>query len=236
MKKTDKTRPEESPPFLVLTSGRAAGFGGVILALLVAMFFIGTLVGRGDVRVDLDRNPLALEIDGLTKSHSDPDPNDMARSLETQSEFQFYEALKTEPDKTRTPPAHDPTPKVKKKTVVKKKQTSVKPVPAIVRQPSRPAPSAPKPAAVPQSKPSTIYKYTIQAASLRTQEDADQMTATLKRKGYSAYTVKALVRDKEIWYRVRIGAFKDRIEAKPTLSKLKKDNIEAFLVSRQENS
>ena len=66
--------------------------------------------------------------------------------------------------------------------------------------------------------------------SLRDPQIADRMVARLKDKWYPAYKAVAEVPGKGIWYRVRIGSFKNRAAAQSTLERLKKDKIEAVLL------
>ena len=72
---------------------------------------------------------------------------------------------------------------------------------------------------------------TIQVAAVKQVADADQLVATLKQKGYPAYRMAAL-KGQDTWYRVRVGAFKTRAEAKKMLKRLQKDNHKGFLINR----
>ena len=75
-------------------------------------------------------------------------------------------------------------------------------------------------------------KYTVQVASLKDAESADNMVSDLKKKGYSAYKSLTKVPEKGIWHRVRIGYFNNHKEAAAVLGKLKKDNMSAIVVLR----
>jgi cell division protein FtsN len=76
----------------------------------------------------------------------------------------------------------------------------------------------------------TVYKITIQVASIRDLKIADRMVARLKDKGYPAYRTVVEVPGKDTWYRVRIGSFERKADAQKTLKRLEKDNINAILL------
>ncbi len=73
---------------------------------------------------------------------------------------------------------------------------------------------------------------TIQVASFRKSEDADRVMKRMKRRGYPAYMSVAEVPGKGTFYRVRVGYFKNRAEAKGTRNRLRKDDLEPFLTNR----
>jgi cell division protein FtsN len=75
-------------------------------------------------------------------------------------------------------------------------------------------------------------KLTIQAASLKEMQDADNLVAKLKSRGYSAYKVIGIVPEKGIWFRVRIGEYRSSEDAADTLARLKKDGFEPILVNK----
>ncbi len=54
----------------------------------------------------------------------------------------------------------------------------------------------------------------------------------LSRKGYPAYRSVGTVSGQGTWYRVRIGSFKDRVEAARILKKLEKENIKGIIVQK----
>jgi cell division protein FtsN len=59
------------------------------------------------------------------------------------------------------------------------------------------------------------------------------LIAKLKKRGYPAYRAIGEVQGKGIWFRVRIGSYKSKSEARRTLDKLKKDGLKPILVLRQ---
>lgn len=231
MAKKEKTI-KESKPLLVLSHKAAFGLSGLILFSFISIFIIGTLVGRGRISMDLEKDKLALEIAGFSKSNQNSSARGSNAMPGNKDDFDFYEALETpkrnKPAKKRSPAKH----KIKK---VKKNKhvATVPPVTPVLSKKKENSEKQIRPVKLATTEPS-LYKYTIQAASFKTREDAEKMVNNLKKRGYPAYTVKALVRNNELWYRVWIGSFRDRIDAKNTIGRLKKDNIDTFLVNRQE--
>lgn len=248
-----ETNKQDSPsPFLTLSRQAALWWASGLALMLVLFFFLGTLVGRNMIRVDMGQDGLYFEIAGLTEAENQNTLSEMASMPETPHDFDFYDALNKDvdagPDITITKEYKD-----KEKQVVKKSRAVIKPdklekqvaVSAKAPEPEPKAAPAPKPAPAPSPAPSQIkesfnpdkmdpdlYKYTIQAASLKSSDEADKLVADLKQKGYPAYWVKGLVRDNELWYRVRVGVYKDRMEAQPVLARLKQDRVDAFFVKR----
>ena len=83
-------------------------------------------------------------------------------------------------------------------------------------------------------KTETDKKYAIQVASFKDSKDADEMVASLKKKGYPAYRISSNIPEKGVWHRVRIGSFKDKAEAGSTLNKLKKEKYSPIMMYRIE--
>lgn len=239
MNNKETNNPKEKQIFITFTKNAAMGCGTSILVMLALFFFLGTLVGRGMIRVDMGQDGLFLEISGLTEAESRENLSEMGSIPEEASDFVFYKELNKEaPEEKPTTPDK---PHEKNKSVVKREKTIIKPAmvekAAIQETPAaRPEPvkaaTPVKPIAPPEKSNPELFKYTIQAGSFRTSEDADKMVAKLGRLGYPAFWVKGLVRGNETWYRVRIGAFKDRMDAESSLTRLKHDNIDAIFVKR----
>lgn len=240
MKKNGETDPDKKQKVLTLTSQAVLGWGAGGLLLLALFFFLGTLVGRNMIRVDLDQDGLFLEISGSREAENRLNLSAMERVPDEAPEFDFFKELNKDPGERKkvTPPPPSSSPAEKNRAVVKQRKTIVTPSQlATATTAGAPAPIRAEPKVAAPTKPTVdhdpaIYKYTIQAGSFRTAEDADKMVARLKGLGYQAHWVKGLVRDNEIWFRVRIGAYKDKMDAASSLNRLKQDNIDAFLVTR----
>ncbi|MEJ2657632.1 MAG: SPOR domain-containing protein [Desulfobacterales bacterium] len=74
--------------------------------------------------------------------------------------------------------------------------------------------------------------FTVQVASMRDSGEADKLVNKLKKQGYPAYRSIGKIPGKGIWYRVRVGYYRSKTEAGPTLKRLKKGKIDAVIVQR----
>jgi cell division protein FtsN len=92
--------------------------------------------------------------------------------------------------------------------------------------------TSPKKPAEKSKPPSADKPYTIQVAAFKSGQDADNLVAELKQKGFSAYRAIGKVPGKGIWYRVRIGEFKNKAEAGSTIAKLKTAGKKPILVNK----
>lgn len=73
--------------------------------------------------------------------------------------------------------------------------------------------------------------YTIQVASFKTMEDAENQISSLKKKGYTSYPAVGKVGD-AVWVRVRIGAFASRDEAAAQLRQLEGNGIKGLIIKK----
>ena len=182
------------------------------------MFVLGILVGRGTAPVQFDIEKLQKELASLKEAvikkeelrfKIDPD------TVGPKTDMGFYEDLKTsEQTQKPLPKAAD--------SMKENKNVSNR---AGTEESSR---NVPVPALSPAAEPEK--KLTIQVASLRDPDVADRMVAGLKDKRYPAYRAAAEVPGNGIWYRIRIGSFKNRAEAHSTMERLQKDKINAVLL------
>ena len=134
--------------------------------------------------------------------------------------------------------ASSPTPELKQRVedILKRNEAPVKTTAAAPAV----APTA-EPAAVPQAPPAepqaalapaATETLSIQVGSYPTLEEADAKVQFWKNSGYPAYMMIADIPDKGRWYRVRVGSFTDKEEAKQYLAKMKEDEeVDAILVS-----
>ena len=107
-------------------------------------------------------------------------------------------------------------------------------------KPKKKKPQKSEPAKPPKSRQSTKKSntktsgktYTIQAASVKLVSDADQLVASLKKKGYPAYRAIGKIPGKGIWYRVRIGEYSSRADAGRMLKKLKKEGMKPIVIEK----
>ena len=79
---------------------------------------------------------------------------------------------------------------------------------------------------------SSIGKYTVQISSHQSDEEAQTQAKELQSKGYSAFVVPAVVKGKK-WFRVSIGLYESKDEAKVSREKLLKGgHITAAIVQQ----
>ncbi len=221
-KKNKRKEPEFKKPFIVLTRRKIAGWVFVIFFLCVWMFVLGILVGRGTAPVKFDIAAIEKKIeaskkDDLGQPGKMPAHKDSA-TLKDKTKLEFYEALKENSEDTKVPALQQP--KIIKQKNEKPVKTSQKD--ALTKE---------KVAAVKQTS-TTGPIYTIQAASVKDPKDADQLVEKLKKSGYPAYRAIGKVPGKGIWFRVRIGEYNSKIEARRTLDKLKKSGLKPILVKK----
>jgi len=74
-----------------------------------------------------------------------------------------------------------------------------------------------------------VEGYTLQVASVKLAEKANELLQSLTSKGYAAYTVRSEVNG-AIWYRVRIGYFIDKPSAEPVIDQLENDRFSPILI------
>ena len=197
------------------------------------MFVLGILVGRGTAPVKFDIEKLQKELASLKEAvikkeelrfKIDPD------TVGPKTDMGFYEDLKTSDGGVKQKEGQvevaskqnqKPLPKAADSMKENKNVSNM----AGAEESSR---NVPVPALSPAAEPEK--KLTIQVASLRDPDVADRMVAGLKDKRYPAYRAAAEVPGNGIWYRIRIGSFKNRAEAHSTMERLQKDKINAVLL------
>ena len=75
------------------------------------------------------------------------------------------------------------------------------------------------------------YDYFLQAASFRSHADAEKLRARLALKGFVSLTQAREVKDKGVYYRVRLGPYDDGRKAKTEKNKLQKLGVRPFVYS-----
>jgi cell division septation protein DedD len=101
--------------------------------------------------------------------------------------------------------------------------TAPKPAPAAVVPGPRPAvtiPPPPKPATVAAATAPTVVvltppprdlgEYTVQVGASQDRGEAQRLEQKLRAAGLKPYVIEADLREKGVWYRIRVGAFKDK--------------------------
>ena len=86
----------------------------------------------------------------------------------------------------------------------------------------------PEPYAVPEEQKQSLHSiYSIQAASFRNKEDADQLRARLLLQNMQARTAASRVNG-QTWYRVVVGPFQGRLEADRAMTRLREQGLSAI--------
>lgn len=129
----EKSRSSENRSFLSLSKKAFLFWCSFIMGLFALFFFAGTLVGRGQIQVDLGQNALFQEINGIAESTATNTETETVKTEEIPddgSNFDFYNDLPKENGKRTEPEveiATTPSTKKKTKQVVKKNLAIVKP-------------------------------------------------------------------------------------------------------------
>jgi len=225
MSKTEK--PDKAPPKKRSTSKakKSNGTTGWIALVFVAslwMFILGVFVGRGMAPVEFDIQGIQQELADLKAALIRQEQERLEQSnasVDTSEvpELGFYEALK------------DNKPiEVTENSLQETGESTPKHKTALTKKPDNMAKAVSVPMPLSSEKP-----VTIQVASVKTKNDAERLVDNLKSKGYQAYSVSVDLQDRGTWYRIRVGYFDSRTAAGSTISRLKSDGIEAFIVTRQ---
>jgi cell division septation protein DedD len=214
-KQKSKNAKAGSKPLVELTLKGIFGWTCLFFFVSAWMFVLGVFVGRGTAPVSFDINSLQEEFAALKEAVLKKDQawEKRVNSLDKGAELGFHKdytvTSKDEISRTKTPP------KVKKRTLSKNKPVKSE----IQKKPVRTD-------TVPEKK------LTIQVAAFKDAKMAQNLVVELKTKGFPAYKVMGKNPQKGIWYRVRVGAFKNRAGASDMLRRLKKDKRQVLLVNR----
>jgi len=248
MAKTKTTTAKRKPARKL---SRRGIYGSIALALTACAwtFFLGVLVGRGTVPVKFDMEKLGQDLHALREQVQDQQAQQLQTysvAVENKSNMDFYEDLKQsggppviDPDMTRTPPQPTIVPDAPHGAQA---QETPPPsgIPVIKRRPglqpkkkTGALPESPKrPPAAKTTPPAPAGKLTLQVASLRDAQTADDMLARLRQEGYSVRRTRITIPGKGLWYRVQVGRFTDREHAAQTIRILEKKGLKPILVSR----
>lgn len=245
MTKTKSTAPKGKK---ALQLSRRSVYGGVALALTACAwtFFLGVLVGRGTAPVRFDMEKLGQSLHALREQvqhHQAEELQAYSAAVENKSELDFYEDLKgsgqdpagdLELTRALPKPAPEAAP-VQEKAAAEADAIPIKrPLPGLMPKKKgavRP-PQPGKPAASAAEAPSSNGTLTLQVASLRDPQMADEMVARLRKEGYRASRSGVTIPGQGVWYRVRVGRFADRDAAAATMRALQSKGLEPILVSR----
>ncbi len=230
-------------------SSRRIAWGRYLLVFFVAawMFVLGVLVGRGTAPVTFDTQALQKELIGLRDAKLAKDRDTLEQAIRGEDEkapLEFYEKLKKDTPDTSLPAATPvpaaggaaataeapavagapaPPHKARADLMAKSSRRAVKP--AATAKPA-PAASENRPAAPAGGD------LTIQVAALKDPDAAERIVANLKRQGYPAYLSRVVVADEGLWFRVRVGRYRDREQAAADMARLTGAHRRPILVKR----
>lgn len=221
-------------------SGAGRRLGLRILGLFVLsawMFGLGVWVGRGTAPLRFDITKLETELAEMTARLLQEEQQRTTIAQEAAGDWanlDFYEALKKSGDDPLPDPegprdtggtAADRSETAKpKKSLKAATRTAAAPPQAVKEPPAVKSPSAASP-------PAAAGELTIQVASLKDPGDAARLVQTLQARGFAAYRVTGQITGKGTWYRVRVGAFKDRGTAQAVLERLKNQKFDGLVIS-----
>lgn len=235
-KKRRKDQPAQSKKkFAMQLTRKGVGLLVCLIVLISAWTFtLGVLVGR-------DTAPVKFDIKKLEKRLAALKASDLKEKLkrfkissndaeEKNPELGFHEALKTTKSDIQFPV---PIPK----QVMDKIKPETPPKSAAAKhekseEKKKIAKTTETPKTKPKPEPTESKKrFAVQVAATKDLKDADRMVSRLKTKGYPAYKALGKVPGKGIWFRVRVGPYKNKDEAKKALAKLKKNKLKGFILN-----
>jgi len=229
-------------------------WGGGLLFLLVWIFALGILVGRGSLPADRAVGELKEQIGKLQEIMR----RDRAQQIEPEEEppespkLAFYEKLATKKDdalerrtarsepmvKKQVRPAAPVRPTQEPEPIPESAEKVRKAEPETSRPAERSPPEKPSARAEETRVPEPVAerdgllvkaRFTVQLAATTTRSAAEEMIRRLKRKGHPAYYYDVEVNG-TTYYRVRCGRFLSRTEAEQYAGLLrKKEGVNGFV-------
>jgi cell division septation protein DedD len=140
----------------------------------------------------------------------------------------------TDPAAKSVTPATKPSPVPAEKPAEPDKPAVKSPAPGEIKPVAeKPTSQKVSPALAPpiaSAAPASSGAFTIQVAAFQDSPSAEQMVAGLRGKGFPAYQIRSETPEKGVWYRVRVGAFKDRGAAAAMLQQLAAAQIKGIVV------
>jgi cell division septation protein DedD len=226
-----KTSAKRSQFAVELTRKEVFLWLGVAFFAMVWMFTLGVIVGRGLSPVRFDVAKLTKELTALKevalKAKEETDKPSFDK-LSHERHLGFYDILTDKKEAARL----KSLPKAPKAVSMSPAQD----------EPPRRAELKTRPTVTPDKKQEqettsslakkepTDRSFTLQVAALKDSTRAEAMVSNLKRKGYGAYAITANITGKGTYYRVRVGHFKDRHDAKQVATMLRHEKLEPIVI------
>lgn len=222
-------------------SKRRIAWGRYLLLCFIAvwMFVLGVLVGRGTAPVHFDTQALQQELVALRDAmmHKEREAVERAiRGEDEQEPLEFYEALKmaapdTAVDIPAAPATTDEAPVSEKTTETETRHHKTRAT-ILAKQATVTLKAASTPPPAPRAPVPVSGQLTIQLASMKDGTAAERFVAKLKKDGYPAYLSRIVIPDKGLWFRVRVGRYKNREQAVPDLERLIQSHKKPILVKQ----
>jgi len=85
---------------------------------------------------------------------------------------------------------------------------------------------------LPKIKPQAAGSVAVQVASTKDEVSAMALVKKLKQLGYAGFSIRAVIPNKGTWYRVRVGPYRTKAEAKQMHKELLKDGYKGIVVNK----
>ena len=218
-----ENRKERGPVRYYFTRGQLVLLASGFTLTSVIIFFMGMVVGQ---RIE-ENKLLKKNAPPLAKIPAQPLPAGSAEGPSSKNEMTFYDTLAQGTAKAKPAKKVDATP-AEAKAAEAKAEEKAKPKKAATRIDPDTAPEKT------DVKTETGRRdWTVQVNAFPHERDAKELAKKLMDRGYDAYVVPVDVKGRP-WYRVRVGRFASREEAKELQETIKsKENLSnAIAVSR----
>ena len=227
MAKFAESHPKEPRPFIILSSCETLGWSVALFILFGWLFFLGVLVGRGSIKVDLIPTQVQLELAVvIDKKAVSRLGKEGGAPKETVSpvKLSFYKEVKQGEEAV-----------TKSSRMTKAEKLVITPEKAAVLPLVKASPAVPIPPPVVRPAPQeaisvTDSGFTIQVAAHIDEAAAKSEANALRNQGFPAYFIAAKNGRGQTWYRVRVGRFSQRIDANRELSRLIRLKSKAYVV------
>lgn len=220
-KKNGNTGRKPVNQYVQMSRKQLAGWLCAFMFLLVWIFILGIMVGRGTspVRFDIDKLQKDLaELKAEVLKKEEMIFQSKPGALLKKENFELYR----EPDEAAA---------LVKKEVVEKKVTVPKKKPVVQGKSKTIGPKPPAPGPKQETAEPT-GRYAIQVAASREVAHAEKLVGQLKKKGYAAYRVAVKLPGKGTWHRVRVGRYRSREKALKMLATIKGSYQGAMVVQQ----
>ena len=218
---------QESGPGLSIGQSLTLMFGFLIASVLIFVFGFWVGYDAAQRRLAREQQVIRLPVQGRPTVRGETTPTPTATKVAAETPTPTKKVV------TKSPLTGRKTTPTKAATRTKTKAPPATATPS-VPAPTRTRTMTPKPTATlkVESEAGGVI-WTVQAGATTDPVQAVMLGRRLREKGYDAYTVTGKV-DGVMWYRVRVGQFRSRVQAKVLEIRLQEEEglEEAFAVRR----